>query len=357
MKKNLKFTFVRLVITILLGTTFWCEGSYAQSNDDEMAKGLLEKINKGKGDFVLRPSDLPQVKPESVKSKVVSQKVNMNTSSSATLSSAINSGTGVASKPNTSEKELQGEKNEHIADMKTTIDKQWDYENGEKGPENWGKLSKENVMCHAGQLQSPINIESGIQVDLPEITFDYKPSLLAILDNGHTIQVNYGEGSNLSLQGKQYRLTQLDFHNPSEEAINGKHADMSAHLVHQNFDGSLLVVAIMLNVDESKQPLTSGSSENALFQQILNNVPLTKNVMETPAGVVIDMNQLLPKKHGYYTYMGSLTSPPCSENVSCLVLKEPIKISKQQLENFSRIYPNNVRPLQPKGDRLIKETR
>ena len=206
-------------------------------------------------------------------------------------------------------------------------------------------------------MQSPINIENGIQVDLPAIMFDYKPSQLSIQDNGHTILVSYGEGSNLSLQAKQYRLVQFEFHHPGEEVIDGKRFDMVVHLVHRHQDGSLLVVAVLLNVDESKPISTSVVLENPLFQQILNNVPLSKNVTEVPVGVVIDASQLLPKSYGYYTYLGSLTSPPCTEGVTWVVLKEPVQLSKQQLENFSRIYPNNARPLQHKRGRLIKESR
>ncbi len=309
---------------------------FAQSNDDEMAKALIEKMSQGKGDIVMRPSDLP----EQAKPKVTPPKVNPN----PVAPLATSSSTMTSSKTKGAEKEVK--KGVH-----------WSYESGESGPENWGALGKDNAMCSLGQIQSPINIENGIQVDLPIITFDYKPSQLTIQDNGHTIMVSYGEGSNLSLQAKQYRLVQFHFHHPGEEAIDGKRSDMVAHLVHQHNDGSLLVVAILLNVDEGKSTPTSVALENPLFQQILNNVPLSKNVTEVPMGVVIDVTQLLPKSHGYYTFVGSLTTPPCTENVTWVVLKESVKLSKQQLENFSRIYPNNARPLQPKRDRLIKETR
>ena len=335
---------------ILIGLGMFFSGVWiacAQSSDEDLSKALVDKIKKGGGDIVMRPSDLKEVAPK-ISSKPVVQP-------SAVSSSA---------KIKTVEKD-------------SIHQRHWTYEVGETGPENWGKLSKENNLCSNGKQQSPINIENGIQVDLPAITLDYKPSQLAIQDNGHTVMVNYGEGSNLLLQGKQYRLVQFHFHHPSEEMVDGKRYDMVAHLVHQHFDGGLLVLAVFLQAQ--KEPtITSleykslnsenkilqpelkpgvGGTENLLFQQILNHMPLVKNVTETPAGVVIDMNHLLPKNLAYFTFMGSLTTPPCSESVTWVVLKEPVMLSKQQVENFGRIYSNNARPIQPKADRLIKVTR
>jgi carbonic anhydrase len=95
--------------------------------------------------------------------------------------------------------------------------------------------------------------------------------------------------------------------------------------------------------------------ENSLIQTLWNHVPLVKGKVETPA-VVIDVNQLLPANKGYFTYMGSLSTPPCTENVLRYVMKTPIYVSEEQVKNFDRIYPMNARPLQPKGDRLVKES-
>ena len=351
MKSKYKSNFFK---PVLLGLGIFFSGVWiacAQSSDDDLSQALVDKIKKGGGDIVMRPSDLKEAAPKSIAKPVVQ-------------SPAVSS----SSKVKTVEKVVIHQHH-------------WTYGVGETGPENWGKLSKENGLCSNGKQQSPINIENGIQVDLPAITLDYKPSQLAIQDNGHTVMVNYGEGSNLLLQGKQYRLVQFHFHHPSEEMVDGKRYDMVAHLVHQHFDGGLLVLAVFLQAQKDTmitsldhQSSTSenkvshqtsmpelkpvvGGPENPLFQQVLNNIPLIKNVTETPAGVVIDMNQLLPKNLAYSTYMGSLTTPPCSENVTWLVLKEPVVLSKQQVENFGRIYSNNARPIQPKADRLIKVAR
>ena len=290
--------------------------SSAPTTDDEMSKAILEKLQKS-GDIVIRPSDLPPKPPPKA---------------------------AVASNPAT--------KQEAKPAAKPVEHAHWSYTEGPDGPANWGKIGKDNLLCSAGKQQSPINIEGGILVDLPPLRVDYKLSPLTIQDNGHTILVNYAEGSNLSLDARQYRLVQLHFHKPSEEAIDGKRADMVAHLVHQHHDGRLLVVAVLMN---SSQEAMQG--ENTAFQMILNHIPLVKKESSSPNGVLIDLNQLLPKNLAYFTFMGSLTTPPCSENVQWVVLKEAALISKQQLDNFSRIYPNNARPLQSRSGRLIKEAR
>jgi len=288
----------------------------APTTDDEMSKAILEKLQKS-GDIVIRPSDLPPKPPQKA---------------------------AVAANPVA--------KQEAKPAAKPIEHAHWSYTEGPDGPANWWRTSKDNLLCSAGKQQSPINIEGGILVDLPPLRFDYKLSPLTIQDNGHTILVNYAEGSNLSLDARQYRLVQFHFHKPSEEAIDGKRADMVAHLVHQHHDGRLLVVALLMNSSQE-----ASQAENAAFQMILNHIPLVKKESSSPNGVMIDLNQLLPKNLAYFTFMGSLTTPPCSENVQWVVLKEAAVISKQQLDNFSRIYPNNARPLQSRSGRLIKEAR
>ncbi len=221
----------------------------------------------------------------------------------------------------------------------------WSYE-GEGGPGNWGKLRTDYASCASGQRQSPIDIRDGIRVDLEPIQFSYRPSHFRVVDNGHTVQIAVG-GSSIALLGKTYELVQFHFHRPSEERVNGRLFEMVAHLVHKAEDGKLAVVAVLL--DKGK--------ENPVVQTIWNNLPLEKNEEVTPPGLAIDVAQLLPENRSYYTYMGSLTTPPCSEGVLWLVLKQPLQISPEQLAIFSRLYNNNARPIQPTYSRLIKESR
>ncbi len=221
----------------------------------------------------------------------------------------------------------------------------WSYD-GEGGPENWSKLDQKNTLCATGQRQSPIDIRDGIKVDLEPINFNYRPSNFRVIDNGHTIQVEQGDG-NIALTGKSYELVQFHFHRPSEERINGRRFDMVAHLVHKSDEGQLAVVAVMMEL----------GSENPFIQTLWNNLPLEKNSAVTPPSAVIDLNSFLPTNRSYYTYMGSLTTPPCSEGVLWLVMKQPVQVSQEQLNIFARLYRNNARPIQSATGRLIKESR
>ncbi len=221
----------------------------------------------------------------------------------------------------------------------------WGYE-GAGAPENWSKLDPQNKACAIGERQSPIDIKDGIKVDLEPIKFNYQPSTFRIVDNGHTVQVQVGEGS-ISLTGKSYELVQFHFHRPSEEKINGQRFDMVVHLVHKADDGQLAVVAVLLE----------RGNENPFIQTLWNYMPLEKNMPVSPPNAIVDLNTLLPTSRNYYTYMGSLTTPPCSEGVLWLVMKQPVQVSPEQINIFSRLYRNNARPIQPSSGRLIKEGR
>lgn len=220
----------------------------------------------------------------------------------------------------------------------------WSYE-GEGAPIRWGKLNPDWAKCDLGTRQSPIDIRDGIRVELEPIVFDYKPARFNVLDNGHTVQVNLGGGNHITVMGKMYELVQFHFHRPSEERINGRASDMVVHLVHKDADGKLAVVAVLL----------MGGNPNGLVQTIWNNLPLERNDPVVPASL-IDMNQLLPERREYYTYMGSLTTPPCSEGVLWMVMKQPVQLSADQIAIFSRLYPMNARPIQAGSGRLIKES-
>ena len=217
----------------------------------------------------------------------------------------------------------------------------WAYE-GEGGPENWGKLKPEYVTCDTGKRQSPIDIRDGFRVDLEAIEFSYRQSAFRVVDNGHTIQVEV-DGSSIRLLGKTYDLIQFHFHRPSEERVNGRSFDMVAHLVHKSVDGRIAVLAVLLEK----------GMENPVVQTVWNNLPLEKNEYVTPPGLAIDVAQLLPEDRSYYTYMGSLTTPPCSEGVLWLVLKQPQQISPEQFTLFTRLYRHNARPVQASFGRMI----
>ena len=220
----------------------------------------------------------------------------------------------------------------------------WSYQ-GELGPKAWGGIKPDFLKCANGTRQSPIDIRSGISVDLEPIQFDYRASAFRVIDNGHTVQVNIDPGNSIVTAGKRWELVQFHFHRPGEERIDGKSFEMSLHLVHKDADGRLAVVGLLLERGAA-QPVV---------QTVWNNLPLEKGD-EVSTRAVLDLNHLLPPDRGYYTYMGSLTTPPCSEGVLWMVMRTPVPVSPTQIDIFARLYPMNARPVQQASGRMIKQS-
>lgn len=220
----------------------------------------------------------------------------------------------------------------------------WSYE-GPTGPHAWAKLSPEFAKCGNGERQSPIDIRDGMKVDLDPIVFEYRPSSFKVIDNGHTIQANVNGWNTMRVMGRRFRLVQFHFHTPSEEVVDGRQFEMVVHLVHKDGEGRLAVVAV----------LVEGGARQPAIQAVLNNLPLEKGE-EMTATSNLDLTQMLPENRRYITYMGSLTTPPCSEDVLWVVMKQPVQASAEQLNLFSRMYPMNARPIQASSGRTIKES-
>jgi carbonic anhydrase len=222
----------------------------------------------------------------------------------------------------------------------------WTY-SGAEDPKHWGKLDPAYSACFLGRTQSPINIASGKPTDLPALTLDYKTVPLNIIDNGHTIQVNYAPGSTLTVGDKTYSLKQFHFHHPSEEHVNGKGFPLVAHLVHADADGHLAVVAVLFQEGIA----------NSLIDSLWKNIPSEKEKVQDVSSVSVQAQDLLPNERGYFTYAGSLTTPPCSEGVTWYVLKNHTTISSAQVAAFAKIYSKNARPIQPTNGREILQTK
>jgi carbonic anhydrase len=220
----------------------------------------------------------------------------------------------------------------------------WAYD-GAAGPQAWGALRPEFALCAKGQRQSPIDIQGGLAVDLEPVQFDYRASRFAVVDNGHTVQVNPAPGSAIELGGRRFELQQFHFHRPAEERIDGRSFEMSLHLVHKDAQGRLAVVALLL---ERGPP-------QPVVQQVWNHLPLEVH-QEAEARAALDLEALLPADRGYYTYMGSLTTPPCSEGVQWVVMRHPVTLAPEQIDLFARIYPMNARPVQAAAGRRIMQS-
>jgi len=221
----------------------------------------------------------------------------------------------------------------------------WEY-SGPEGPDHWGDLDPSFAACKNGKSQSPINIDGAKKAALQPIQFDYKPSPLKIINNGHTIQINYDPGSSITVGGKQYSLIQFHFHRPSEEMIHGRQFDMVIHLVHQDSAGNPAVVGI----------LVKSGKENATIQKLWGNLPEKAGKERDAPNVTVDAAQLLPADRNYYSFAGSLTTPPCTEGVSWYLFSSPVEFSAGQIATFAKIYPMNARPTQPANGREILES-
>jgi len=217
----------------------------------------------------------------------------------------------------------------------------WSYE-GEAGPAKWGDLDAANKVCSIGSQQSPIDIGATVKTQLPPLKLNWGKSADTIVNNGHTIQLNFAEGSTLRLGNVTYKLVQVHFHRPSEHLIGGKNFPMEAHFVHRAETGALAVVGVLL----------AEGKPNATFGKIVATMP----AKEGPAGkadAAINPNALLPAKLSYYRYEGSLTTPPCSEVVDWLLLTTPMQVAASDVAAFAKLYPMNARPAQKDNRRFV----
>jgi len=226
----------------------------------------------------------------------------------------------------------------------------WSYE-GARGPEHWGSLDPDYAACNAGKEQSPVDIRTARKADLPPLRFEYQSAPLKyLIDNGATIRVNYHapvSGGFLIVGEERYQLTQFHFHRPSEEYIHGKQSAMVVHLMHQSAGGKVAGVAVLLRAGRP----------NAAIAAIWEHFPKTQGAEVDVPGVEVNPAGLLPRDTAYYTYMGSLTAPPCDEGVTWFVLKTPVDISQLQIDAFAKLYPHDVRPPQPLNGRVVKQSR
>jgi carbonic anhydrase len=220
----------------------------------------------------------------------------------------------------------------------------WNYQ-GKEGPAHWSQLAPGYETCAIGHAQSPIDIRDATRASLPRIMFDYQASPAEVVNNGHTVQVNLANAGGVEIDGEPYRLVQFHFHTPSEEHIAGRAFPMVAHFVHQAADGRLAVVAVLFREGEQNQAL--GQVFDAMPTRAGENVELAGSFAP---------QTLLPQQQGYYAFAGSLTTPPCSENVQWRVLKQPVELSQAQLAQFRHLYSMNARPIQPLNGREVLES-
>jgi carbonic anhydrase len=225
----------------------------------------------------------------------------------------------------------------------------WEYE-GALGPTHWGEEDTTAAACQLGEEQSPIDIHPSrlLQFDwLAPIQLRYKPDKdVDLVNNGHTFQVNYDQGSRMTFLGKEYELVQFHFHTPSEHTINGRPAEMELHLVHATPDvfKRLAVIGIMI----------AEGAENPTLAKFWGQIP-DKEGPPVKTKIEVNAADLLPRNTRYWNYDGSLTTPPCSQGVNWILLKDSVTASRAQIEKFRGLFHTNARPVQPIKERFIRE--
>jgi len=217
----------------------------------------------------------------------------------------------------------------------------WGYE-GKTGPEHWGAMSEKFKACSEGKTQSPVDIKGAKGTSQNKLVLHYGDTKINILNNGHSIQVNYDKGSYITVNGKRYDLAQFHFHGPSEHTVNGKHSPMEMHLVHTSKDGGFAVVGVLIEKGD----------KNKAFSGVWKDLPEEAGDKETLSATV-NVKDLLPADKAFYNYTGSFTTPPCTEGVAWFMMKDTVKLSGKQLKAFREIMHGDNRPVQPLNGRVI----
>lgn len=230
--------------------------------------------------------------------------------------------------------------------LPSCTDVHWNYDNGtEEGPDHWGGLCVDYTDC-SGSIQSPVNI-AGASDDASLESLDevFGTTGTHIVNNGHTIQFNTDAGTSLTYEGVTYKLLQFHTHTPSEHTVNGVFYDMEVHFVHKNdATGKLAVIGVLVNE----------GTENDFLEHFVHHLPPTEDAKYDDAALTFSIADFLPANKNYFTYGGSLTTPPCSEIVTWLVLESPVEASHEQIEDFHALEHTNNRPVQDLHGRAIK---
>ncbi len=223
----------------------------------------------------------------------------------------------------------------------------WGYgEEGTVAPAKWGDM-KGNATCKTGDEQSPVNIQEVVKATTPlDFTQKHHPQDFNVSNNGHTVvfHAQSPSHSEIKVNDKVYELLQFHYHAPSEHTIKDKSYPLEIHFVHKSKDGQLAVIGVLYEIGEN----------NVELAKVVNN--LVQDTEDTEDDVVLsnfNIDTIMPKDKQTLAYNGSLTTPPCSEQVQWLVQKTPVNIGQGQLEKFTSLYDDNNRPVQPQNNRTV----
>lgn len=212
---------------------------------------------------------------------------------------------------------------------------------GAEGPDHWAELSPDFAACADASAQSPLDLTGATAAAVADPVFHYVPGPVTLTNNGHTVQAGEAPGSTLVLDGRTSTLTQFHLHTPAEHTVDGVQPDAELHLVHTDDAGAVTVVGVLLRV----------GGDDAALDPYLAALPAATDASTELAS--FDTAALLPAHHGSYRYTGSLTTPPCTEGVTWVVLAEPVEVSPAQLDAFRHVVSTNNRPVQDRGGRTL----
>ncbi len=203
----------------------------------------------------------------------------------------------------------------------------------------------EMPLCRNGLRQSPIDIVAVVKKDLPPLSFAYRPVPLQMRNDGHTVRLRIDDDGELRIGQDTYRFEELHFHSPGGDRLAGEEFPFAAHLLHRSRSGKLLAVVVLFR----------RGAENPLLNNLWPKIPARKEANKRFADSRLDLASLLPAHSGYYLYAGSLTASPCTENVTWVVMKQPLTLSDAQLAFWKSRFADNIRQAQPLHGRVIWE--
>jgi len=218
----------------------------------------------------------------------------------------------------------------------------WSY-SGEQGPEHWAAMSPSFGAC-TGERQSPVDLRGGRTIGYSPLSFRYRSNALSVLNDGRSVRVEDPPGSYLLAGGREYELTGFHFHVPAEHLINGYQADMELQLEHRDHQGRMAVVSVLLQ---------AGRRMNSTLTRIWEHMPGSPDQRFYGRQTGINPLFLLPNDRSYYTYVGSLTEPPCTEGIDWFVLAEPVEVDASYIQRFVQAVGTNARPVQPLNGRAV----
>lgn len=200
-------------------------------------------------------------------------------------------------------------------------------------------------------MQSPVNIVSSHSgTGTHQVIVHYKTSKEHVANLGHTVEVDYDSGSYITYDGLNYDFKQFHFHTPSEHTLDDTHYPLEMHIVHTSHEASgqgpyYLVVGVFFEKGE----------QSHFLETFLSAIPDEEGEVFNSSKVEIDATEMIPSElHGFYNYRGSLTTPPYTESVNWIILKEIKSASVDQIETFRNIEGNNARHVQALYNRVVE---